>query len=116
MDITASRLRELRKIKQLSQENVAKYLGITRTAYNKYESGDIKPVRKLNELAVLFNVSVDYLLGREESTLESKVRDVSPHISDQLQKYLDLSDSGKDIVDITLNAVYDQENRPNEPQ
>ncbi|WP_037329686.1 helix-turn-helix domain-containing protein [Anaerovibrio lipolyticus] len=110
MDITASRLRELRKIKQLSQEDVAKYLGITRTAYNKYESGDIKPVRKLNELAVLFNVSVDYLLGREESTLESKVREVSPHISGQLRKYLDLSESGKDIVDITLNAVYEQEN------
>ena len=115
MDITASRLRELRKSKQLSQEDVAKYLGITRTGYNKYESGDIKPVRKLNELAILFNVSVDYLLGREESTLESKVRDVPPHISEQLQKYLKLSDSGKDIVDITLNAVYDQENRPNEP-
>ena len=80
MDITASRLRELRKSKQLSQEDVAKYLGITRTGYNKYESGDIKPVRKLNELAILFNVSVEYLLGREESTLESKVRDVPPHL------------------------------------
>ena len=44
MDITASRLRELRKSKQLSQEDVANYLGITRTGYNKYESGDIKPV------------------------------------------------------------------------
>ena len=91
MDITASRLRELRKLKQISQEDVAKYLGITRTAYNKYESGNIKPVRKLNELAVLFNVSVDYLLGREESTLESKVRETSKHTSGQLRKYLDLS-------------------------
>ena len=110
MDITASRLRELRKLKQISQEDVAKYLGITRTAYNKYESGSIKPVRKLNELAVLFNVSVDYLLGREESTLESKVRETSKHTSGQLRKYLDLSESGKNIVDITLNAVYEQEN------
>ena len=110
MDITASRLRELRKLKKFSQEDVAKYLGISRTAYNKYESGSIKPVRKLNELAVLFNVSVDYLLGRKESTLESKMREVSHHISGQLQKYLDLSESGKNIVDITLNAVYEQEN------
>ena len=110
MDITASRLRELRKIKQLSQEDVAKYLGITRTAYNKYESGNIRPTRKLNELAILFNVSVDYLLGREESTLESKVRDVPPQVSGQLQKYLELSESGKGIVDITINAVYEQEN------
>ena len=110
MDITASRLRELRKDKQLSQEDVAKYLGITRTAYNKYESGDIRPTRKLNELSALFNVSVDYLLGREESTLESKVRSVPPHVGEQLEKYLELSDSGKDIVDITLDAVYEQEN------
>ena len=111
MNITASRLRILRNNLHLSQGAVATYLGITRTAYNKYESGDSRPTRKLSELAELFNVSVDFLLGREDFTLGSKVRGVPPHTDRQIQKYLELSESGKNIVDITLDAVYEKEGR-----
>ena len=50
MNITAERLRELRERLGVSQENVAQALGITRTAYNKYEQGVIEPTRKLREL------------------------------------------------------------------
>ena len=39
MDITAQRLRKLRLDKELSQNEVAKILGISRTAYVKYENG-----------------------------------------------------------------------------
>lgn len=109
MNITAYRLRTLRQLHQLSQEDVAKYLGVTRTAYNKYESGNIKPIRKLNELADLFHVSTDYLLGRKESPLEAKLRQYSPEVTNQLEKYLFLSDRGRSIVDITLDAVYEKE-------
>ena len=112
MDITACRLRELRKTKQMSQEDMAKYLGITRTAYNKYESGVIQPTRKLRELSALFGVSTDYLLGHEESSLETQIRTMDQRSGTQLQKYLNLSESGKDIVDITLDAVYEREIRP----
>ncbi len=114
MNITARRLRELRKAKHMSQAEVAGYLGITRTAYNKYESGVIKPVRKLSELADLYNVSTDYILGREESCFAQILRNMSIKSSSQLQKYLELSDIGKDIVDITLDAVYERENSPKE--
>ena len=109
MNITAYRLRTLRQLHQLSQEDVAKYLGVTRTAYNKYESGNIKPIRKLNELADLFHVSTDYLLGRKESLLEVKIRLSSQEVTSQLEKYLFLSDRGRSIVDITLDAVYEKE-------
>ena len=83
---------------------------ITRTGYNKYESGDIKPVRKLNELADLFDVSTDYLLGREESSLEAKIRLASPKVTNQLEKYLNLRNEAKSVVDIMIDAVYDKEN------
>ncbi len=63
MNITGDRLRKLRSEKGISQEEVAKYIGISRTGYNRYESGDIKPVRKLKELSKLFGVSTDYILG-----------------------------------------------------
>ena len=51
MSITGQRLRLLRAERKWSQEAVAKKLGISRTAYNKYENGAIHPVRKLKELA-----------------------------------------------------------------
>lgn len=108
MNLTAQRLRALRKRKGLSQMDVARILGITRTAYNKYESGASAPSRKLRELAQLYQVSTDYILG-EENALAAKLREADARTSSHLHKYLDLSDEGKDIVDITLDAVYARE-------
>lgn len=62
---TGQRLRALRERAGYSQEEVAKMLGVGRTTYLKYETGENRPTRKLNELARLFNVSTDYLLGNE---------------------------------------------------
>ena len=111
MDITAYRLRALREAKGLSQQKVAKYLGITRTAYNKYENGFSKPVRRLEELSILFGVTTDYILGKEQTTFERNVINFTPQIQSQVQKYLGLSDTGKDIVNITLDAVYERERK-----
>ena len=104
MNITGDRLRKLRSEKGISQEEVAKYIGISRTGYNRYESGDIKPVRKLKELSKLFGVSTDYILGQSED-----VASAAPRNDEFYQKYIALSTQGKNIVDITLNAVYDKE-------
>jgi len=60
---TAEILKSLREQHGLSQQEVADKLGIDRTTYVKYESGSSKPVRKLSELAALFGVTTDYLLG-----------------------------------------------------
>ena len=112
MEITAYRLRELRKKIGLSQQQVADTLGITRTAYNKYESGVIKPVRKLNELTALFGVTADYILGRDGIEIGDDAKKISPHAHIQVKKYLNLSDEGQDIVDIMLDAIYEREHTP----
>jgi transcriptional regulator with XRE-family HTH domain len=104
MNITGDRLRKLRKEKSMSQEEVANSIGISRTAYNKYESGVIKPVRKLTELSRLFGVTTDFILGQDESEAP-----VAPGKDEFYQKYMALSSMGKNIVDITLNAVYEKE-------
>ena len=59
-----NRLKELRKEKKLTQQELADYMQITRRGYQKWESGEsqIKP-DKAEELAKIFNVSVAYLLG-----------------------------------------------------
>ncbi len=59
------KLKELRNIRKVSQEDVANYLGITQQAYANYERGARKPdPDTLSKLADYFDVSVDYLLGR----------------------------------------------------
>lgn len=70
MSITGARLKELRTAKDVSQADVAKAIGISRTAYVKYETGASKPVRKLHELAKHFSVSADYLLGNDGTKAE----------------------------------------------
>lgn len=62
------RLNELRKEKNLTQSDVSKRLRIARETYSRYESGQREMTyASLVELADLFDVSVDYLLGRYDN-------------------------------------------------
>ena len=62
------RLKELRTQRHMLQKDVAQRLGIDRTTYAKYESGASEPNHEtLLKLSELFDVSADYLLGRELS-------------------------------------------------
>lgn len=63
MSITGDRLRALRQDMGLSQEEIAKKIGVSRPAYVNYEQGKSRPTRKLKELATLFNVTSDYIMG-----------------------------------------------------
>ncbi len=111
MSVTGDRLRALREEKGLSQEAVAEILGISRTAYNKYESGVIKPVRKLEELSALFGVSTDYILG-QESEVSGMLLKAGQKVECQVKKYIGLSDTGRYLVDIVLDAVYEKDKDP----
>ncbi|MBC2579364.1 response regulator [Clostridium sp. DJ247] len=60
------RLKALRKLNNLSQDDVAKYLEIQRTTISQYESGDlIPPTLNVIKLARLYNVTTDYILCYE---------------------------------------------------
>lgn len=58
------RLKDMREDQDLSQQQVADYLGMKQPQYNRYERGlrDI-PTDVLIRLAQLYKTSVDYLLG-----------------------------------------------------
>lgn len=65
--VFSTRLRQLRKQAGMTQQEVADRLRIHRTTYTKYERGSVTPDQQgLVQLAVLFEVSVDYLLGNDE--------------------------------------------------
>lgn len=65
----AQRLKILRKEKHLSQASLAEKLGISQQAVGKWETTKSQPdPTTLQILADMFSVSVDYLLGRDNST------------------------------------------------
>lgn len=60
-----TRLKQLRLENNLKQEELAKKIHSSKANISRYESNSVEPnLKTLNELAELFNVSVDYLLGR----------------------------------------------------
>lgn len=61
------KLQELRKQKGLTQEELAGYLFVSRTAVSKWESGRGYPnIESLKAIAAFFSVTVDELLSSEE--------------------------------------------------
>lgn len=64
MGLRADRLVELRRAKGLSQEQLARELNISQSLVSYYETGRKQPgYDVLAEMARLFSVSIDYLLG-----------------------------------------------------
>ena len=68
----AERIKTLREQAGMSQEKLAKRLGITRSSVNAWEMGISTPsTQYIAELAGLFRVSADYLLGLNETATVS---------------------------------------------
>ena len=61
------RLNETRKLRGLTAQQMADALHTGVRNYRKYESGDARPtIDNLVVIAALLDVSLDYLLGRDE--------------------------------------------------
>ena len=61
------RLYECRKTLKLTQKAVADKLGVAQPVYQRFESGIYEcNYEQLVKLAEIFDVSVDYLLGRAD--------------------------------------------------
>lgn len=57
-------LKSLRTYDLVTQEEIAKKLGISKKTYGLYETQEkIIPLKYLNTISNLYNVSIDYLLG-----------------------------------------------------
>ena len=104
---TSLRLRRLRTERNLSQQDVANCLGITRTAYNKYENGVIQPTRAAVKLAKLFGVTTDFILATDSPDIHLKPPDA--HTEKQVKKYLALSEDSRYIVDALVDKLYQRE-------
>lgn len=83
------RLKQLREKHNSSQSQVAKRLGITRAAISSCENNISLPsVNVLAELALLYRVSTDYLLGLDNRTA-IVLEDLTPRQSAVIQEVMD---------------------------
>ena len=59
-----NRLRDLREDADLTQTQLARFLGMSQTGYSKYETGENDiPTQVLIRLAGFYRTTTDYILG-----------------------------------------------------
>ncbi|MBR2410114.1 MAG: helix-turn-helix transcriptional regulator [Clostridia bacterium] len=79
-------LKALRKAKNLTQEKLAEYFGVSFQTVSKWERGDTYPdITMLPEIAIFFKISTDELLGINQMEKEKE-------ITQKLQEYDNLTD------------------------
>ena len=66
-----TRIKELRKIKNISQEELANKLSVSRQTISKWESDIVSPdINNMEMISKFFEVSIDYIInGKENNTL-----------------------------------------------
>lgn len=91
------KIRELRLINKMTQQEIADQLGITRPAYTAYESGKREPdFSILQSIADIFGVTTDYLLGRTKITKKTLKSEVI-HLDKILRSTIELTYKGKEL-------------------
>jgi transcriptional regulator with XRE-family HTH domain len=114
----ADRFNQLRTEQKITVYKIAKLLDISDTSVWKYSHGESKPtLENLIKLADIFNVSLDYLVGRDEF----------PDISNFINYFREFRDGTKETGETTIvmsksnDNVYlflcnDFEYSPNKPE
>lgn len=70
----SERFKELRKSRNLSQQELADILKTSKSSVNMYERGEREPgIEMLETIADFFNVDIDYLLGKSQIVNQSLV-------------------------------------------
>ena len=92
--IIAKNIKLLRQASNYTQENVASFLGIGRSAYSNYESGDRElPLSCMEKLADLYGCDAYILYEENESVIEDmlatafRVDNLSPADMEQIAAF-----------------------------
>ena len=99
-------LKELRKLKGLTQAQAAEGTGLNISVYNKIENDNKSvDVKELRDLAVFFEVKADYILGEEEEEpimhyITKYQGDLSIETQDELKKVLQMIDDAEEQFEL----------------
>ena len=105
-----NRLKELRKSHRLSQAEIAKILNITQSGYSLWELEKVTIDNKsLQKLANLYNVSIDYILGKNQNLTE-----LTNDEEELIKKYRMLNELEQTKVNAYMQGIFDnKENKSN---
>ncbi len=85
------RLKELRELKGITQQEVADAIGGTQSNYAKWEKEKIQPAADaIIKLSDFFQVSTDFLLGRSDDFGQVTVQSPAPALLDEETALLEL--------------------------
>lgn len=108
-NLLPQKLKELRKVHNYTQDQVAEVLGVVRQTYSHYETGKRTPdAEALYKLAGLYNISIDDLLhltiniDRDESYDAPAPTDTSSDLSEFLDFFNDPANKKKYIFHSNL--------------
>ncbi|HHB2481366.1 TPA: helix-turn-helix domain-containing protein [Bacillus cereus] len=92
-----SRLREIRKLRGLNQEELAKLVGTTKTTISNYETGySTPPFDMLLSISIKLDVSIDYLMGRVDNPLSHKSLDIVKGLNEAIDILNKLKENNND--------------------
>lgn len=99
----AENLKKIRKENNLSQEQLAEKLSVSRQSVSKWESGQAYPeMDKVLQLCKLFNVSVDDLLNQDVSELNNN-KAVKTNINKFIEDFLNCITK---VIDLFSNLTF----------
>ena len=121
------KLLRLRKEMKMTQDDVAKILGMSRTSFSKYENGNsAPPLQVLRKIAAIYNVGLEYLIFDENTSIRlndsqsedentssvpvSKISELRPVEKQIIGKYRILTDEEKKLLLEKLFPEYDDKN------
>lgn len=102
-----TRIRSLRKANQITQEELGKYLGVSKVSISGYENDTREPdMQSLAKLAKKFNVTTDYLLGVNQAPKWATQEDVI-QLDRILESNVNMALGGEDLTPAEKQRVRD---------
>ena len=100
-------LQELRKLHDMSQEELADKIGVARQTLSKYETGESLPdIEKCRLLADVFGVTIDDLLNYESGNPENMGITVPPK-GRHIFGIVKMGDKGQIVIPAKARKIFD---------
>lgn len=109
-DSPGTKIKYLRNISGMSQEELGRRVGLQRAAINKYEKGSVTniPIATIEKIAKVFDVSPTYIVGWDDTAsnplaaevrvLQGVKRFYGNDVVDLIEVYITMDDRGKERV------------------
>ena len=97
------RMKDLREDNDLTQQDIANYLKITRGTYSMYECGsNIIPLHLLDKLSLKYQVSIDYLVGLSNEKNDKNIKEMNFDVMCQRLKEIKIISHNKTYLNLLV--------------